>query len=76
MKENYTFMLDNLVGSYEEKIWAKARMIDFAHTFPVAPTEQPSVDRNYLEGIDNLVKLFEGLLQDCEIQNTPRQGVA
>uniref|UniRef100_A0A182SE18 Kinase n=1 Tax=Anopheles maculatus TaxID=74869 RepID=A0A182SE18_9DIPT len=33
MKENYTFMLDNLVGSYEDKIWAKARMIDFAHTF-------------------------------------------
>uniref|UniRef100_A0A182P1F1 Kinase n=1 Tax=Anopheles epiroticus TaxID=199890 RepID=A0A182P1F1_9DIPT len=76
MKENYTFMLDNLVGSYEEKIWAKARMIDFAHTFPLSPTEQPSVDRNYLEGIDNLVKLFEGLLKDCEIQNSPRAGVA
>uniref|UniRef100_A0A182K2S8 Kinase n=1 Tax=Anopheles christyi TaxID=43041 RepID=A0A182K2S8_9DIPT len=78
MKENYTFMLDNLVGSYEEKIWAKARMIDFAHTFPLSPTDQqpPSVDRNYLEGIDNLVKLFEGLLKDCEIQNSPRQGVA
>uniref|UniRef100_A0A182N3R0 Kinase n=1 Tax=Anopheles dirus TaxID=7168 RepID=A0A182N3R0_9DIPT len=76
MKENYTFMLDNLVGSYEEKIWARARMIDFAHTFPLQPTEQPSVDRNYLDGIDSLVKLFEGLLQDCELQNSPRQGVA
>uniref|UniRef100_A0A4Y0BJG1 Kinase n=1 Tax=Anopheles funestus TaxID=62324 RepID=A0A4Y0BJG1_ANOFN len=76
MKENYTFMLDNLVGSYEDKIWAKARMIDFAHTFPLQPTEQPAVDRNYLEGIDNLVKLFEDLLKDCEIQNSPRQGVA
>uniref|UniRef100_A0A182QXY6 Kinase n=1 Tax=Anopheles farauti TaxID=69004 RepID=A0A182QXY6_9DIPT len=76
MKENYTFMLDNLVGSYEEKIWARARMIDFAHTFPLQPTEPPSVDRNYLEGIDSLVKLFEGLLKDCELQNAPRQGVA
>uniref|UniRef100_A0A182WD30 Kinase n=1 Tax=Anopheles minimus TaxID=112268 RepID=A0A182WD30_9DIPT len=76
IKENYTFMLDNLVGSYEEKIWAKARMIDFAHTFPLMPTEPPGVDRNYLEGIDNLVKLFEDLLKDCEIQNSPRQGVA
>ncbi|XP_053670734.1 inositol polyphosphate multikinase-like [Anopheles nili] len=76
MKENYTFMLDNLVGSYEEKIWAKARMIDFAHTFPLPSSEPPSVDRNYLEGIDNLVKLFEDLLKECEIQNTPKQGVA
>ncbi|XP_052899685.1 inositol polyphosphate multikinase-like [Anopheles moucheti] len=76
MKENYTFMLDNLVGSYEDKIWAKARMIDFAHTFPLPPTEPPAVDRNYLEGIDSLVKLFEDLLKDCEIQNSPRQGVA
>lgn len=72
MKQNYTFMLDNLVGSYEEKIWAKARMIDFAHTFPVQSTnERPTIDHNYLEGIDNVVKLFEGFLRDCEIQNTP-----
>ncbi|XP_050080633.1 inositol polyphosphate multikinase-like [Anopheles maculipalpis] len=80
MKENYTFMLDNLVGSYEDKIWAKARMIDFAHTFTQQTTtggeSQPTVDRNYLEGIDSLVKLFEDLLKDCEIQNSPRQGVA
>ncbi|XP_052873107.1 inositol polyphosphate multikinase-like [Anopheles cruzii] len=79
MKENYTFMLDNLAGSYEEKIWARARMIDFAHAFPVQPSadDRPAtVDRNYLEGIDNLVKLFEGFLRDCEIQNIPKQGVA
>ncbi|ETN62510.1 inositol triphosphate 3-kinase c [Anopheles darlingi] len=72
MKQNYTFMLDNLVGSYEEKIWAKARMIDFAHTFPAQSTnERPTIDHNYLEGIDNVVKLFEGFLRDCEIQNAP-----
>uniref|UniRef100_A0A182MAS9 Kinase n=1 Tax=Anopheles culicifacies TaxID=139723 RepID=A0A182MAS9_9DIPT len=76
MKENYTFMLDNLVGSYEDKVWAKARMIDFAHTFPVQPSDPSGVDCNYLEGINNLVKLFEDLLKDCEIQNTPRPGVA
>uniref|UniRef100_A0A182JMM0 Kinase n=1 Tax=Anopheles atroparvus TaxID=41427 RepID=A0A182JMM0_ANOAO len=76
MKENYTFMLDNLVGSYEEKVWAKARMIDFAHTFPVQSNEEkPTTDRNYLEGIDSLVKLFEGFLKDCEIQNSHMQGV-
>ncbi|XP_058118256.1 inositol polyphosphate multikinase-like [Anopheles ziemanni] len=77
MKENYTFMLDNLVGSYEEKVWAKARMIDFAHTFPVQGTEEkPTIDRNYLEGIDNIVKLFEGFLKDCETQNSLLQSVS
>ncbi|XP_058467018.1 inositol polyphosphate multikinase [Malaya genurostris] len=73
MRENYVLMRDNLVGSYNNKVWASARMIDFAHVFP---TEDSTIDNNYLRGIESLVKIFEGFLQECEAENTPKQGVS
>ncbi|EDS45511.1 inositol polyphosphate multikinase [Culex quinquefasciatus] len=74
MRENYVFMRDNLVGSYESKVWASARMIDFAHAFPA---EEPgTIDTNYLQGIESLVRIFEEFLKECEAQNAPKQGVA
>jgi hypothetical protein len=36
-------------------------MIDFAHTFT---SENGEVDTNYLEGIENLVTLFESLWKE------------
>lgn len=62
-------MLDNLSGAYENnKEWVYVKMIDFAHTFTHNEKEgqQPSLDHNYLEGIENLVRLFEGFLKECE----------
>ncbi|XP_062558675.1 inositol polyphosphate multikinase [Armigeres subalbatus] len=72
MRENYVFMRDNLVGSYENKIWASARMIDFAHAFPA---EDSNIDSNYLQGIESLVKIFEEFLKECELENCPKGGV-
>ncbi|XP_029717201.2 inositol polyphosphate multikinase isoform X2 [Aedes albopictus] len=72
IRENYVFMRDNLVGSYETKVWACARMIDFAHAFPA---EEATVDTNYLHGVDCLVKIFEDFLRDCELENSPKAGV-
>ncbi|XP_055631982.1 inositol polyphosphate multikinase isoform X2 [Toxorhynchites rutilus septentrionalis] len=54
MRESYVFMRDNLVGSYENKVWASARMIDFAHAFPA---EESTIDTNYLQGIESLILL-------------------
>lgn len=74
MRENYVFMRDNLVGSYESNVWASARMIDFAHAFPA---EEPgTIDTNYLQGIESLVCIFEEFLKECEAENAPKQGVA
>lgn len=61
------FMLDNLVNRNEErrKDWATAKMIDFAHIFP-SEDSPPTVDQNYLFGIENLVKIFEEFLKECD----------
>lgn len=72
MRENYVFMRDNLVGSYNNKVWASARMIDFAHAFPA---EDSSIDTNYLQGIESLVKIFEEFLKECESENCPKGAV-
>lgn len=72
MRESYVFMRDNLVGSYENKVWASARMIDFAHAFPA---EESTVDTNYIQGVDSLVKIFEEFLKECELENSPKAGV-
>ncbi|XP_320429.4 inositol polyphosphate multikinase [Anopheles gambiae] len=40
----------------------KARMIDFAHAFPVDASEAGTVDDNYLQGVESLVGLFEQFL--------------
>lgn len=49
--------------SVEKKEWAIVKMIDFAHAFPA---EEDSLDTNYLFGIENLVKMFEEFLKECE----------
>ena len=69
MQNNYVMMLDNLSGAYDNtKEWIHVKMIDFAHTFATNEQElqTQSLDHNYLEGIENLVKLFEGFLKECE----------
>lgn len=70
MKYNYQQMLDNLVGTYDEKKeWVQVKMIDFAHTFAnseLSDGQTAGLDLNYLKGIDNLVKIFEEFLQKCE----------
>ncbi|XP_076162200.1 inositol phosphate kinase 2 isoform X1 [Ptiloglossa arizonensis] len=61
MKEDYDALLSELSSSSEEKQnWVRINMIDFTHVFP---TEDPSsLDLNYLEGIENLIKLVEMFL--------------
>lgn len=62
IREDYAFMLDNLIGGYNNKEWAFVKMIDFAHVFP---SEDNTLDTNYLFGVENLVKIFEEFLQEC-----------
>ncbi|XP_053987525.1 inositol polyphosphate multikinase-like [Hylaeus volcanicus] len=61
MKEDYDALLSELSSSSEEKQnWVRINMIDFTHVFP---TEDPTtLDLNYLEGIENLIKLVEMFL--------------
>ena len=62
MKEDYAILLAELSSTCEEKQdWVKVYMIDFAHVFPT--TNCDSLDTNYLNGIENLIKLLEGFLQ-------------
>lgn len=55
-------MLDNLIGGYNNKEYAFVKMIDFAHVFP---SEDDTLDTNYLFGVESLVKIFEQFLQEC-----------
>jgi len=70
MKNDYAIMLDNLTGTYDsKKEWVHVRMIDFAHTFATSELPDgagPSIDRNYLSAIENLVRIFEELLKQCD----------
>lgn len=43
-------------------------MIDFAHVFP---TTDNTIDTNYLFGIENLVKIFEDLLNEISSSSLP-----
>lgn len=63
IKENYAFMLDNLIDGHEVKEWGLVKMIDFAHVFPA---EADCLDSNYLFGVENLVKVFEDFLKECD----------
>lgn len=64
IRKNYAFLLDNLIDGYaEKKEWVFVKMIDFAHVFPA---EDDSIDKNYLFGIENLVKIIEGFLKECD----------
>lgn len=66
MQVDYVLMLDNLRHQQEDrrKEWATVKMIDFAHTFP--SDDCTAVDQNYLFGIENLVKIFEEFLKECD----------
>lgn len=70
IKDNYAVMLDNLVGVYDaNKEWVHVKMIDFAHTFMTSELsggQLPTLDRNYLEGIEHLVEIFEEFLKQCD----------
>ncbi|XP_014213336.1 uncharacterized protein LOC106642922 [Copidosoma floridanum] len=59
MKEDYANLLSELSANSngeDRHDWARVSMIDFAHVFPAEDSE---IDENYLEGIDNLIKIFE-----------------
>uniref|UniRef100_A0A1L8DLV5 Kinase n=1 Tax=Nyssomyia neivai TaxID=330878 RepID=A0A1L8DLV5_9DIPT len=62
IRDQYTFMLHRMCA-VEKKEWAIVKMIDFAHAFPA---EEDTPDSNYLFGIENLVKMFEEFLKECE----------
>lgn len=68
--DNYNLMLDNLIGIYDSnKEWIHVKMIDFAHTFrndELPEKLQETVDKNYLNAIENLVKIFEEFLKESE----------
>lgn len=59
IRKDYKVMLRTLVDEEECETWAVVKMIDFAHVHTIAHNE---VDKNYLEGIESLVKLFEEFL--------------
>ncbi|XP_017790126.1 PREDICTED: inositol polyphosphate multikinase [Habropoda laboriosa] len=61
MKEDYDDLVNELTSSSEEKQnWVRINMIDFTHVFPAE--DHSTLDRNYLEGIENLIKLVEMFL--------------
>lgn len=61
MKEDYAVLLEELTGkSRERQNWVRANMIDFTHVFEA---EDDGLDTNYLEGIENLVKILETFLE-------------
>lgn len=64
MKQDYTFILSELMKpSKPYPDWVRVTMIDFAHVYPA---EDNSVDKNYLNGIENLIKILETFLEDCK----------
>jgi len=44
-------------------VWATAKLIDFAHVYI---SDSMDVDKNYLDGIENLIKMFEDFLSETE----------
>jgi inositol-polyphosphate multikinase len=72
MRQQYELMLDSmLLDSVHKKEWATIKMIDFAHAFvnndvEAAEADEVTLDDNYLFGVENLVKLFEEFLRECE----------
>ena len=60
MKQDYEVILDELVGkSKEQQNWIRVKMIDFTHVFDA---EDESLDTNYLDGIENLIKILESFI--------------
>lgn len=67
MKKNYMFQLNDLKSAdkpLSREEWVQVKMIDFAHAFP---SLNGDLDTNYLEGIENLVKLFESLVEEVSM---------
>lgn len=62
-KQSYNHILADLCTDKKDECWATAKMIDFAHVFTA---DSCDIDRNYLEGIDNLVRIFEDFLVESE----------
>ncbi|KAH0564690.1 inositol polyphosphate multikinase [Cotesia glomerata] len=58
MKDGYADLLDQLTNKLHRN-WVRVKMIDFTHVFP---TEVHEVDRNYLQGLETLIKIFESFL--------------
>jgi len=46
-------------GNDSDDSWVRVFMIDFAHVFPLNP--EASRDENYLFGLTNIIRLFEGI---------------
>lgn len=63
MKADYVDILDQLVSTRTSQMWATVKIIDYAHVFPAENCEQ---DRNFLEGVENLVKIFEAFLIETD----------
>lgn len=66
IRKDYDLYLDNLIDGCDAmggREWAFVKMIDFAHVFPA--DDDASADTNYLFGIENLVKIFEEFLREC-----------
>ncbi|XP_066251825.1 inositol polyphosphate multikinase [Euwallacea similis] len=62
-KQSYSYILDDLCSESKSEVWATAKLIDFAHVYLSDSTE---VDRNYLDGVENLIKMFEDFLSETE----------
>lgn len=58
----YHFYSSSLLFSYDEHK-AYVHMIDFAH---VVPATDNNLDSNYLGGLNNIIKLFQTILDDLE----------
>ncbi|XP_034948306.1 inositol polyphosphate multikinase [Chelonus insularis] len=58
MKEDYASLLEELTGKKRQD-WVRVAMIDFTHVFPA---DKETIDINYLEGIENLIKILESFL--------------
>lgn len=63
LKKDYASTLKELINPNRSHTWFEVKAIDFAHTFP---SDEPERDTNYIEGIDNLVRIFENFLECTE----------
>lgn len=70
MKGAYKEAMFNLLEAERDdrSQWIQVKMIDFAHTFvtkEIDDAETPTIDTNYLFGLDNLINIFEMFLKEC-----------
>uniref|UniRef100_A0A8D8RDX2 Kinase n=2 Tax=Cacopsylla melanoneura TaxID=428564 RepID=A0A8D8RDX2_9HEMI len=62
----YHFYSSSLLFSYDEHR-AHVHMIDFAH---VIPARDSTLDSNYLDGLNNVIKLFQTILDELQDEKT------